>query len=70
VCDQEVRHAEATVNLLRRALRLVVEQQLGRDLEDLGYAVARRRAPRGRRRERDSTLPGLDHEEPGLFDEP
>jgi hypothetical protein len=70
VCEQEVRHAEATVNLLRRALRLVVEQQLGHDLEDLGYAVARRRAPR-RRRQRDSTLPGLDtSEEPGLFDEP
>ena len=70
VCEREVRHAEATVNLLRRALRLVVEQQLGRDLEDLGYAVARRRAPRGRRRGRDSTLPGLDKEEPGLFDDP
>lgn len=71
VCEQEVRHAEATVNLLRRALRLVVEQQLGHDLEDLGYAVARRRAPRRRRRQRDSALPGLDtSEEPGLFDEP
>ena len=70
VCEHEVRHAEATVNLLRRALRLVVEQQLGRDLEDLGYAVARRQAPRGRRRERDAALPGLEADEPGLFDDP
>jgi hypothetical protein len=70
VSDREVQHAEATVNLLRRALRLVVEQQLGRDLEDLGYAVSRRRSPRGRRRGRDTALPGLDRQEPGLFDEP
>ncbi|MFL6133168.1 MAG: T3SS (YopN, CesT) and YbjN peptide-binding chaperone 1 [Nocardioidaceae bacterium] len=70
VSEREVQHAEATVNLLRRALRLVVEQQLGRDLEDLGYSVARRRSPRGRRRGRDTALPGLDRQEPGLFDEP
>src|SRR4051794_11673084 len=72
VCEHEIDHAEQMVNLLRRALRLVVEQQLGRDLEELGYAVARRHAPRGRRRERDRALPGLDAaaDEPGLFDQP
>jgi hypothetical protein len=59
-------HAEQTVNLLRRALRLVVERQLGRDLLDQGYVVARRREPP---REKDAPLPGLDAEEAGLFDE-
>lgn len=72
VCEHETARAEQTVNLLRRSLRLVVEQQLGRDLGDSAYAVARRLSPRSRRRERDSALPGLDAstEEPGLFDQP
>lgn len=71
VCDRETSRAEATVNLLRRALRLVVEQQLGRDLEDMGYAVARRRSGPGRPRESDVALPGLDPatDEPDLFDQ-
>ncbi|HET9759026.1 MAG TPA: hypothetical protein VFP51_04665, partial [Nocardioidaceae bacterium] len=67
VCGHEMSHAEQTVNLLRRALRLVVERQLGRDLLDQGYVVARRR--RESRREKDAPLPGLDAEEAGLFDE-
>ncbi len=72
VCDHETTHAEQTVNLLRRSLRLVVEQTLDRDLGASPYAVARRLSPRSRRRERDSALPGLDAstEEPGLFDQP
>ena len=72
VCDHETTHAEQMVNLRRRALRFVVEQEMGRDLEDLGYAVARRRPPRSHRRERDAVLPGLADPaaEPGLFDEP
>ena len=69
VCGHEMSHAEQTVNLLRRALRLVVERQLGRDLLDQGYVVARRRR-RGSAPEKDAALPGLDgSEEPGLFDE-
>ncbi len=69
VCGHEMRHAEQKVNLLRRALRLVVERQLGRDLLDQGYVVARRRR-RGSAPEKDAALPGLDAaEEPGLFDE-
>jgi hypothetical protein len=69
VCGHEMSHAEQTVNLLRRALRLVVERQLGRDLLDQGYVVARRRR-RGSAPEKDPALPGLDAvEEPGLFDE-
>ena len=70
VCGQEISHAEQAVNLLRRALRLVVERQLGRDLLDQGYVVARRNR-RGSRPERDAALPGLDTgDEPGLFDGP
>jgi len=70
VCGHEMTHAEQTVNLLRRALRLVVERQLGRDLLDQGYVEARRRR-HAARPERDPALPGLDVEgEPGLFDEP
>ena len=68
VCGHEMSRAEQTVNLLRRALRLVVERQLGRDLLDQGYVVARRRR-RGSAPEKDAALPGLDAEEPGLFDE-
>jgi hypothetical protein len=69
VCRGEIRHAEQTVDLLRRALRLVVERQLGRDLVDQGYVVARRRL-HARPPAKDASLPGLDAEEPGLFDEP
>jgi hypothetical protein len=70
VCGQEMSHAEQAVNLLRRALRLVVERQLGRDLVDQGYVVARRNR-RGSLPEKDPALPGLDtDEEPGLFDGP
>ena len=57
-------HAEQTVNLLRRALRLVVERQLGRDLLDQGYVVARRRrrgsAPAVRGRAQRAPEPGLE----------
>src|SRR3954447_9024034 len=72
VCDEETIQAEQWVNLLRRALRLIVEQQLGRDLESLGYGVARRAAPRAPRRDPDAPLPGLEDSagEPRLFDEP
>ena len=71
-CQHETDHAEATVNLLRRALRLVVERRLGQDIAGLGYATARRHSPRTRRRDRDLTLPGLEAtpEDPGLFDQP
>ena len=31
VCDHEMKHAERTTNLLRRALRIVVERELGRE---------------------------------------
>ena len=71
VCGQEMSRDEQAVNLLRRALRLVVERQLGRDLVDQGYVVARRRHRKGSRPEKDAALPGLDtDEEPGLFDGP
>src|SRR3954447_6275324 len=52
-CDQETTQAEQWVNLLRRALRVIVENQLGRDLESLGYGATRRPAPRAPRREVD-----------------
>jgi hypothetical protein len=44
---------------------------MGRDLEDMGYAVARRRPAPGRPRESDVALPGLDPatDEPDLFDQ-
>ncbi|MDX6301036.1 MAG: hypothetical protein QOF53_2250 [Nocardioidaceae bacterium] len=72
VCDQETTQAEHWVNLLRRALRVIVENQLGRDLENLGYGAARRPAPRAPRRDADPALPGLEDPvtDPRLFDEP
>jgi hypothetical protein len=71
VCEAETGHAEQMVNLLRRALRLIVERQLGRDLEELGYAVARRQPARRTRPERDAPLPGTEPvEEIGLFEQP
>jgi hypothetical protein len=72
VCDEETTQAEQWVNVLRRALRMIVEHQLGRDLENLGYGAARRAGPRAPRRESDPALPGLEDPvaEPRLFDEP
>jgi hypothetical protein len=72
VCDGETTRAEQWVNVLRRGLRLIVEHQLGRDLENLGYGAARRATPRAPRRETDPALPGLEDPvaEPRLFDEP
>ena len=59
------------VNLLRRTLRLVVEQQLGRERTSFWYAGTAGRTTSSRPLERDAALPGLDGpgEEPGLFDE-
>lgn len=71
VCAHESAHAEAMVNLLRRTLRLVVEQQLGRERTSFWYAGTAGRTTSSRPLERDAALPGLDGpgEEPGLFDE-
>jgi len=71
VCDHETRHAEGMVNILRRALRLIVEQQMGRERTGFGYGGGPRRPTSMRRPEPDAALPGLDVpvDEPGLFDE-
>ncbi|QNN52356.1 T3SS (YopN, CesT) and YbjN peptide-binding chaperone 1 [Nocardioides mesophilus] len=70
VCERETRQAEAMVDVLRRALRLVVEAKLGRDRLQPGYAGQSGRGS-GRPAEQDVTLPGLEVpvDEPGLFDE-
>ncbi len=57
-CDTESLRAEAMVNLLRRALRLLVEQQLGRHRQEFGYATRPRSLPP--KPARDDALPGLD----------
>ena len=68
VCEAESRTAERMTTVLRRALRLVVEQDAERLLERSAYDG--RRGPRPpRRRTRDDVLPGLDTREPGLFDQ-
>ena len=68
VCEAECRSAARMTTVLRRALRLVVEQQADRLLERSAYDG--RRGPRPpRRRTRDDVLPGLDTREPGLFDQ-
>jgi hypothetical protein len=68
VCGAESRTAERMTTVLRRALRLVVEQEADRLLERPAYDG--RRGPRPpRTRTRDDVLPGLDTREPGLFDQ-
>ena len=68
VCEAECRSAARMTTVLRRALRLVVEQEADRLLERPTYDG--RRGPRPpRRRTRDDVLPGLDTREPGLFDQ-
>ncbi len=62
----EMRHAELMTNLLRRALRVVVEQQAGRSPTP-PYDGPDRRLAR-RTRGRDEALPGLDDDEQGLWD--
>ena len=68
VCDREGRHAEAMVNLLRRALRLLVEQQLGRHLQQSTYRAAIRSSRRPPWPDAPDPLPGVDvaEEQPGL----
>lgn len=73
VHEGEAARAGARVVLLRRALRLVVEQQAGRDLAALGYQVVRSEPPEQRESpawEPDAVLPGLDPRdpEPGLWE--
>jgi len=71
VCDHETRHAEGMVNILRRALRLIVEQKMGRERTSFEYGGGPGRPTSMRRPEPDAALPGLDVpvDEPGLFDE-
>ena len=54
VCDHEMRHAERTTNLLRRALRIVVERELGREPADTSSSDPRRRSPSKKRPSRNS----------------
>ena len=68
VCEAECRAAARMTTVLRRALRLVVEQEADRLLERSAYDGRRRPRP-PRRRMRDDVLPGLDAREPGLFDQ-
>lgn len=67
-CEEQMRRAERLTNLLRRALRVVVEREAGRSPEPSAYDGVRGRRP-SRRRARDEALPGLDSGEPGLFDQ-
>ena len=63
-----MRRAERMTNVLRRALRLVVEREGG----PAARAVGVRRAggdPDPPAAHRDEVLPGLDSREPGLFDQ-
>jgi hypothetical protein len=67
VCEAEREHAETSVTLLRRALRLVVEAQLARHRVNPGYVAGRSAPQRGRGG--DSPLPGLEpRQDPGLFE--
>ena len=67
-CEEQMRRAERLTNLLRRALRVVVEREAGRAPEPSAYDSVRGRRP-SRRRAHDEALPGLDSGEPGLFDQ-
>lgn len=65
VCDHEMRHAEQMTNLLRRALRILVERELGRQRAESSYdAPPRRRArklpPKPPRNSVDPSLVELD----------
>ncbi|MEO5711687.1 MAG: hypothetical protein ABIQ59_17905 [Nocardioidaceae bacterium] len=68
VCERETEQAERMTDLLRRALRIVVEREAGRNSERPGYDSGRGPRPL-RRRSRDEVLPGLDGREPGLFEQ-
>lgn len=57
-CDVESLRAEAMVNLLRRSLRHLAEQQLERHRQEFGYSTGRRPLPP--KRPRDDTLPGFE----------
>lgn len=67
VAQHEMQHAERFTNLLRRALRVVVERQAGRRPDNGAYDAPHR--PRGRAHTRDDALPGLDGSEEGLWDQ-
>jgi len=54
VCDHEVQHAGRTATLLRRALRIVVERELGRGPIDSSYDERRRRRRQGKLRPQPS----------------
>ena len=71
VCDGEAQHAAGSVDLLRKALRLLVEQLMGRERPGRGYGDARTgRARRPSRPRPQDPLPGLGPEEPpALWDE-
>lgn len=58
VCDHEMQHAERTTNLLRRALRVVVERELGRRPGEQAYDEPRRR--RARKKTRPGPHQGTD----------
>ena len=66
-CRGRMDRAARMTNLLRRALRVVVERQAGRRSQDGGYGVDRRRT--GRAAARDQALPGLDDAEQGLWEQ-
>jgi hypothetical protein len=68
VCEAESRTAGRMTAVLRRALRLVVEEQADRLLERSAHDG--RRGPRPPRwRTQEDAMPGLDSREPGLFDQ-
>ena len=72
VCNGERAHAEGSVTLLRRALRLVVEAQVAKHRCSIGSAAAAGRGRnRGRTEGEDMSIAGLDvraEQEQGLFE--
>lgn len=63
-CDREMHDAERTTNLLRRALRVVVERELGRRPGERSYDGQRRSRPKKRPSRRSPGAP----EDPSLAD--
>ena len=66
-CRRRLDQAARMTNLLRRALRVVVERRAGRRSQDGAYGVDRRRTERPPAR--DQALPGLDDAEQGLWEQ-
>lgn len=71
VCEQEMRSAERMTNLLRRALRLLVERELGRERGESSYDAQPRRRARKKlppKPPRNSVDPSLVDTDPDLWE--